>query len=112
MLSGLINTNVPVPRPILSCEDRTVLGAPFYLMARVDGIVIRTQVPPPFADPASRIELTQTLVQNLVRLHAVDWQAAGLAALGKPAGYLERQLRRWSDQLERAPPVRYPTWTR
>lgn len=102
MLSGLINTNVPVPRPLLSCEDTTVLGAPFYLMARVDGVVIRSHVPPPFADPATRLELTRALVQNLVRLHAVDWQAAGLAGLGKPTGYLERQLRRWSDQLERA----------
>lgn len=102
VLSGLINTEVPVPRPLLACEDTTVIGAPFYLMDKVPGVVIRGSVPAPFNTPELRWQLGRELIHNLAKLHAADWQKAGLATLGKPAGYLERQVRRWSDQLERS----------
>lgn len=102
VLSGLIKTNVPVPRPILACEDTSIIGAPFYIMQKLDGIIIRHAVPAPFDNSNNRAQLAHELIANLVKLHAADWQAAGLADLGKPQGYLERQLRRWSDQLERA----------
>jgi aminoglycoside phosphotransferase (APT) family kinase protein len=102
VLSGLINTAVPVPRPRLACEDTTIIGAPFYLMDKVEGVVIRNSIPSQFDTHDGHYQLGYALVENLVKLHAVDWEKAGLANLGKPAGYLERQLRRWSDQLERA----------
>ena len=101
VLRGLEQTNVPIPRPILLCEDTSVIGAPFYLMQRVHGVVIRATLPPAFAaDEAARAGLGDELIDRLADLHAVDWQAVGLGDLGKPQGYLERQLRRWSGQLD------------
>jgi aminoglycoside phosphotransferase (APT) family kinase protein len=100
VLVALIDTNVPVPRPLLACEDLSIIGAPFYLMERVPGIVVRRTLPTSFAEPATREALGFALVDRLADLHAVDWQAVGLADFGKPTGYLERQLRRWSGQLD------------
>ena len=101
VLRGLERTNVPIPRPILFCEDTSVIGAPFYLMERAHGVVIRATLPPAFqADVAAREGLGYAVIDTLADLHAVDWQAVGLADLGKPQGYLERQLRRWTGQLD------------
>ncbi|HLZ23079.1 MAG TPA: phosphotransferase family protein [Ktedonobacterales bacterium] len=101
VLAALSQTSVPVPRPLLFCEDIGVLGAPFYLMERVHGYVIRTELPP-FAveDAEARAALGRALVDRLADLHAVDWQAVGLEDFGKPSGYLERQIRRWTGQLD------------
>jgi aminoglycoside phosphotransferase (APT) family kinase protein len=86
---------------VLLCEDPGVLGASFYLMERVPGVVIRANLPPGFAaDIPARAGLGGELIDRLADLHAVDWQAIGLSDLGKPAGYLERQLRRWTGQLD------------
>jgi aminoglycoside phosphotransferase (APT) family kinase protein len=101
VLRGLIQTHVPVPRPLLLCEDTSVLGAPFYLMERVEGVVIRDTLPPAYAaDEAARFGLGIELVDRLADLHAVDYTGIGLGDLGKPAGYLERQLKRWTGQLD------------
>ncbi|GAC1448693.1 MAG: phosphotransferase family protein [Ktedonobacterales bacterium] len=100
VLQALAPTQVPVPRPVLACADAEVIGAPFYLMERVDGFVIRRTLPPAFDDPAARAGLGHALIDALADLHSVDWQRAGLGDFGKPAGYLERQLRRWTGQLE------------
>jgi aminoglycoside phosphotransferase (APT) family kinase protein len=101
VLSALCQTNVPVPRPVLMCDDLAVIGVPFYLMERVHGDVIRTQLPPPYdVDEGARRGLGFELVDRLADLHAVDWQAVGLADFGKPSGYLERQIRRWTGQLD------------
>ena len=101
VLCALAATNVPVPRPILLCEDTSVIGAPFYLMERIPGAVIRAKLPPAFAeDEAARRGLGEALIDALAELHAVDWQAVGLDDFGKPQGYLERQLRRWTGQLD------------
>jgi aminoglycoside phosphotransferase (APT) family kinase protein len=80
------------------CADEAVIGAPFYLMERVPGIVIRTEPPPGFADEHLR-SVGEELVDALVELHSVDPVACGLEAFGRPDGYLERQLRRWTGQL-------------
>ncbi len=101
-ISALVKTDLPVPRPVLFCSDEKVIGAPFYLMNRVSGIVIRSEVPAVFATPSGRADLAEELIQTLVKLHAVDWRAAGLENMGKPDGYLERQLKRWSGQLEKS----------
>ncbi len=101
VLRGLERTSVPIPRPILLCDDTSVIGAPFYLMERVHGVIIRATLPPAFeADTASRSGLGDAVIDTLAELHAVDWQAVGLGDLGKPQGYLERQLRRWTGQLD------------
>ena len=101
VLSALCQTNVPVPRPMLMCDDLAVIGASFYLMELVHGDVIRAQLPQPYdVDEAARRGLGFELVDRLADLHAVDWQAVGLADFGKPSGYLERQMRRWTGQLD------------
>jgi aminoglycoside phosphotransferase (APT) family kinase protein len=102
VLSALAKTDVPVPQPVLACEDTSVIGAPFYLMERKRGVVIRETLPA-FADtPSARRELGLALVDALAALHSVDWRAAGLEGFGKPEGYLERQVRRWMGQLDGA----------
>ncbi|HET8910052.1 MAG TPA: phosphotransferase family protein [Ktedonobacteraceae bacterium] len=102
ILKALNTTNVPTPRALLACEDTEVIGAPFYIMERVQGVVIRSQLPEFASDEAGRRALSMRLVDALVDLHAANWRAIGLENLGKPDGYISRQLRRWSDQLERS----------
>jgi len=100
VLSALEHGPVPVPRPILLCEDPSVIGAPFYLMERVEGVSIRSQLPAAFqADVAARHGLAERLIDTLAEIHRLDWRAIGLEGLGKPAGYIERQVRRWTAQL-------------
>ncbi len=101
VLRALAGTGVPVPRPLLYCADDGVIGAPFYLMERVHGVVIRAELPPAYeGDVAARAGLGLELVDRLAQFHAVDPGAVGLGDFAKPHGYLERQLRRWSGQLD------------
>ncbi|MGE0599422.1 MAG: phosphotransferase family protein [Dehalococcoidia bacterium] len=95
-----------VPRPVVSCEDTSVIGAPFYLMERAEGVVIRLEVPAAYNDPAGRRKVAEEIVTALVELHAVDWQAAGLT--GKGDQYLPRQVERWSKQWELTQPRTRP----
>ncbi len=105
VLDALKDTPVRTPRPILLCEDTEVIGVPFYVMDRVDGAVIRAELPPAFAaDVAARRGLGEEVIDALAELHAADWRAVGLEGFGKPSGYLERQLRRWAGQLELTEP--------
>ncbi len=106
VLSALSDTPVRAPRPVLFCDDTSVIGAPFYLMERINGSVIRDRLPEPFAsDESMREGLGNELVDALVELHAVDWKNVGLEGFGKPSGYLERQVRRWSGQLNLTEPL-------
>jgi aminoglycoside phosphotransferase (APT) family kinase protein len=84
-----------VPAILAVCEDPAVIGAPFYVMARVEGDVITSELPPALDTPADRRRIGEELVDSLVEVHGVDWRAAGLEGFGKPTGYLERQLRRF-----------------
>jgi aminoglycoside phosphotransferase (APT) family kinase protein len=103
VLSALATTDVPVPHPVVFCDDLSVIGVPFYLMERRRGVVIRDTIPPDIgADLAKRQQVSEAAVDTLAALHAVDWQAVGLQDFGRPTGYLERQLRRWAEQWERA----------
>jgi aminoglycoside phosphotransferase (APT) family kinase protein len=109
VLSSLAETSVRAPRPILMCDDPDVIGAPFYLMERVEGAVIRNALPQAFeVDIGCRQAIGEELVDGLVELHAVDWRAVGLDGFGKPSGYLERQLRRWNGQLALTEPLTRP----
>ncbi|MFD8675787.1 phosphotransferase family protein [Streptomyces seoulensis] len=100
VISALHPTRVPVPRPVLLCEDDEVLGAPFYVMEFVEGTPYRTadQLAPLGAERTRNAVLS--LVDTLVELHAVDPAEVGLADFGRPEGFLDRQLRRWGKQLD------------
>jgi aminoglycoside phosphotransferase (APT) family kinase protein len=101
VLSALADTPVPVPRPIALCEDPEVNDAPFYVMEFCEGVVLQDDAPKGFARTAAEGRaLSQALVDTLVTLHGIDPGAVGLADFGRPAGYLERQVRRWSKQWE------------
>jgi aminoglycoside phosphotransferase (APT) family kinase protein len=99
VIGALSATGFPVPKPLLLCEDAEVLGAPFYLMEYVDGVVLRGA---DLVAPEQARACGDALVDLLVRLHGVDHEAVGLGGFGRPGGYLERQVRRWYQQWERS----------
>jgi aminoglycoside phosphotransferase (APT) family kinase protein len=96
------------PRPYLLCEDTGVIGCVFYAMERRRGVVVRTEEPPALANPPARRRLSGTLVDTLADLHAIDVAANGLSGLGKPAGFVERQVRGWSDRWHRSQTATLP----
>ncbi len=96
LLLALEGAPVRVPRVVATCDDEAVTGAPFYVMERVDGDVLQAELPAALDDERSRARIADELVDALVEVHAVDWRARGLEGYGKPSGYLERQLRRFS----------------
>jgi len=113
VLKALQETPLPLPRVYASCDDPGYIGAPFYLMEHMRGRVIRSpNVPgsePSFAEtPAQRRAVSEGMIDLLVTLQAIDWRAVGLERFGRPDGYLERQLKRWTDQLERTLPLTRP----
>jgi aminoglycoside phosphotransferase (APT) family kinase protein len=103
VIAALGATDVPVARAIALCEDTAVNDAPFYVMAHVEGVVLDAALPAGFADTeAERARIGDALIATLAKLHAVDYRALGLADFGRPEGYVERQVRRWSQQWERS----------
>jgi aminoglycoside phosphotransferase (APT) family kinase protein len=84
-----------VPAVLAVCDDASVIGAPFYVMEKLDGEVVTKTVPASLDTADERARIGEELVAALVEVHAVDWRAAGLEGFGKPSGYLERQLRRF-----------------
>ncbi|MCX4668396.1 phosphotransferase family protein [Streptomyces sp. NBC_01381] len=100
VISALHPTDVPVPTPVLLCEDDSVIGAPFYVMDFVEGTPYRTADElAPLGAERTRAAVTG-LVDTLVDLHSVDPAAVGLGDFGRPDGFLDRQLRRWGKQLD------------
>ena len=103
ILQGLAVVYPKAPRPLLYTDDPSTLGAPFYVMERVRGLILRNELPPGLTmAPATMREISAALVKTLVELHAVDYTAAGLADLGKPTGYVERQVRGWTQRYQNA----------
>jgi aminoglycoside phosphotransferase (APT) family kinase protein len=100
LLRALSPTPVRVPKVLAVCDDTAVIGAPFYVMERIEGDVITNSLPDALDNPAQRGRVADELVDALVELHSVDWSAAGLDGFGKPTGYLERQLRRFTGLWE------------
>jgi aminoglycoside phosphotransferase (APT) family kinase protein len=99
IMDALFDTGVPVPRMIGLCTDPSVNEAPFYAMEHVDGPVLHTFADAEaLPDDATRRRAGESLVDALVALHAVDPDDVGLGDLSKRSGYVERQLRRWSQQ--------------
>jgi aminoglycoside phosphotransferase (APT) family kinase protein len=99
VLSKLHAAYTPAPQALLYCDDASVIGAPFYVMEPVRGIIIRRDPPTglPFPPEIAR-RLSESFIDNLVRLHSLDYGAIGLGDLGKPQGYLERQVRGWTER--------------
>jgi aminoglycoside phosphotransferase (APT) family kinase protein len=96
LLKALEPTAVRVPKVLAACDDESLLGVPFYVMERVEGVVLGATLP----DGMHPTRIGEELVDALVEVHAADWQAAGLEGFGKPTGYLERQLRRFTGLWE------------
>jgi aminoglycoside phosphotransferase (APT) family kinase protein len=99
VLSALGPTAVPVPRTLLLCADPEVLGAPFYLMERVDGTVYRGPDETAALTPQRAATISYALIDVLADLHDVDPATVGLGDFGRPEGFLDRQLARWGKQL-------------
>jgi aminoglycoside phosphotransferase (APT) family kinase protein len=100
LLRALEATPVRVPKVLAVGEDSDVIGAPFYVMEEVAGEVITDSLPKALDDASELPRIADQLIDALVELHAVDWMAAGLEGFGKPSGYLERQLRRFTGLWE------------
>ena len=99
VLSKLHDAYPPAPKVLLYCDDASILGAPFYLMEPVSGIILRRDPPPglPFTPETAR-RLCESFLDNLALLHGIDYGSVSLEDLGKPLGYLERQVRGWIER--------------
>jgi aminoglycoside phosphotransferase (APT) family kinase protein len=99
VLSKLHTAYPLAPKALLYCDDPSILNAPFYLMEPIRGLIIRRDPPPgvPFP-PETTGRLSEVFIDNLARLHGLDYAAVGLADLGKPQGYLERQVKGWIER--------------
>ena len=100
VLSALARTNVPVAPLVAACTDDEVIGAPFYVMEYVPGVVLRTRNDTKDLTEAQAADLSRRLAEMLAAIHAVDVDQVGLGDLGRGAGYLRRQLARWQRQWE------------
>jgi aminoglycoside phosphotransferase (APT) family kinase protein len=102
VIGALAPTAVPVPETILLCADPDVIGAPFYLMTMAHGVVYRSRIQTDPLGEARRHDLAHAMMDTLAALHAVDPESVGLAGFGHPEGFLARQVRRWSGQLDKS----------
>jgi aminoglycoside phosphotransferase (APT) family kinase protein len=99
------------PKGYVHCTDESLIGSEFYVMERVNGIILRSDLPPELNFSAQQTEaLCKNFIDKLVELHKVDYKACGLADLGKPEGYVERQIGGWSDRYEKALTPDAPSW--
>lgn len=102
VLSKLAPVYALAPTPLAYCDDASVLGAPFYVMERRRGIIIRRRPPPGMKlDEATSRALSCALIDGLADLHAIDWRGVGLAEFGKPEGYAIRQVEGWARRWDR-----------
>jgi aminoglycoside phosphotransferase (APT) family kinase protein len=105
VLSVLHRAYPLAPRAFLFCDDPGVIGAPFFVMERRRGIVVRRVIPPEFGggtDAAINQRISEALIDALADLHDVDYRRIGLETLGKPEGFLRRQIDGWFGRYERA----------
>ncbi|AHG41428.1 aminoglycoside phosphotransferase [Pseudomonas syringae CC1557] len=99
------------PQAYLHCTDPSVIGSDFYVMQRVKGVILRSDLPPQLGLSAQQTEdLCKGFIDKLVDLHKVDYQACRLGDLGKPQGYVQRQISGWSERYEKAMTPDAPAW--
>ncbi|MBX8587859.1 phosphotransferase family protein [Pseudomonas cichorii] len=111
ILNGLKDAFPYCPKAYAHCTDESLIGSDFYVMERVKGIILRSDLPPELNLDAGQTEaLCKSFIDKLVELHQVDYQACGLADLGKPQGYVERQILGWSERYEKAMTPDAPAW--
>lgn len=102
-LLSVINPHFPLaPKPVMLCEDSSVIGVPFYLMERRQGLIVRHKLPDRLNEPTTRRKLSQSVVDTLIALHAIDIHQTGIAEIGKPAGFVARQVHGWADRWQRS----------
>jgi aminoglycoside phosphotransferase (APT) family kinase protein len=99
LITALSRSDVPVPEGLLLCEDESVIGAPFYLMSKVEGSVFRTKQSTAHLSSADTKKVSFELIDTLALLHRVEPAEVGLASFGRVDGFLERQAMRWQKQL-------------
>jgi len=119
ILSALAPVWPKVPRPIAHCDDASVIGTPFYVMERVRGVILRAQEGPTrpggvrddglVLDEATMRRLSESACDTLAEIHRLDWRGAGLGELGKPEGYVERQVKGWTERYRKAKTDDVPT---
>jgi aminoglycoside phosphotransferase (APT) family kinase protein len=102
VLSAL-HGHFPAPKPLAYCDDASLIGSPFYVMERLEGVILRRDAPRGLAYPPDQARrLCLNLLDTLIALHTLDYKAIGLAELGKPDGYVARQVNGWCDRFEKA----------
>jgi aminoglycoside phosphotransferase (APT) family kinase protein len=108
-----LNSGFPYcPKAYVHCTDESVIGSEFYVMQRVNGIILRADLPSELNFDAKQTrQLCESFIDKLVELHQVDYNACGLGDLGKPQGYVQRQISGWSDRYEKALTPDAPLWT-
>ncbi|THE64030.1 phosphotransferase family protein [Salinadaptatus halalkaliphilus] len=100
VIDALQDTEVPVPTTVVATEDHDIIGSDFYVMEKLDGIVIREGEPDQIETPADRTQLGAEMVDTLGAIHNVDYEAVGLEEFGRPDGFTQRQVDRWEQQYE------------
>jgi aminoglycoside phosphotransferase (APT) family kinase protein len=103
VLSALHRSFPKAPRAFLFCEDVEVIGSQFLIEERRQGVVVRKSIPPEFADiPDAPQRMSQALIETLAEFHAVDFEALGLGGLGRPEGFITRQIEGWHKRWHAA----------
>lgn len=99
VLSILSANYKKIPKPIIYCESSDIIGSPFYIMERIKGVILRASTAPKLGLAPSLFKtLSENLIDNLVALHALDIHTTGLHQLGKPDGYVQRQVEGWTNR--------------
>jgi aminoglycoside phosphotransferase (APT) family kinase protein len=97
-----LNPHFACPKPLAYCEDTSLIGSDFYVMDKLTGIIVRRDLPPGLdCPPDIARQMCLNLIDTQIALHELDYEAAGLADMGKPAGYVARQVSGWTERLSR-----------
>ncbi len=98
IISALQNTQVPLPKPYMLCEDEAVIGTAFYIMEFVQGRIFRDAIAADANNTSERTAIFDSVIETLAHIHQADWRALGLENYGKPGNYMARQVNRWTKQ--------------
>jgi aminoglycoside phosphotransferase (APT) family kinase protein len=107
-----LSESVPYcPKAYVHCTEESVIGAEFYVMERVNGIILRSELPSEMNFDTTKTEaLCKSFIDKFVELHKVDYAACGMADLGRPEGYVARQISGWCDRYDKALTPDAPSW--
>jgi aminoglycoside phosphotransferase (APT) family kinase protein len=109
VLTKLADAYGPAPKPILYCDDNTVIGSEFYLMERRHGLIVRGRAPDALVESVKlQRAVSESFIRNLADLHSLDYSAAGLSDLGRPEGYCHRQVDGWTRRYIAAKTHEWP----